>query len=105
MDSKNNDCLITFLNTNARSLGPKKDSLIDNLRELECQFAVITETWFTDGQRLEDGLRNLEDGAGSESLVLNRKGKVGGGVALLARKSVATLKEFKVHNPGGYELL
>ena len=59
---RNGENILTFLNTNARSLGPKSSSLIDNLTELECQFAVVTETWFSDGKTLEEGLNDLEDG-------------------------------------------
>jgi hypothetical protein len=91
---KNDENTVTFLNTNARSLGPKTESLVDNLRELQCQFAVVTETWFSDGRALDDGLKDLEDGAGYCASVLNRRGRNGGGVAILARSSVATLKDF-----------
>ena len=43
---KNKDESTVFINTNARSLGPKLDSLADNLRELSCCAAVVTETRF-----------------------------------------------------------
>ena len=101
----NDENIVSFLNTNARSLGPKSDSLIDNLKELGCQFSVVTETWFEDGKLLEDGLRDLEDGAGYSAKVLNRTNRRGGGVAVLARCSKSTLKDFRIHNPGGYEII
>ena len=60
-EGPNKDTL-NFVNTNARSLGPKTESLIDNLVELESQLAVVTETWFSEDS--QDILHDLEDGHG-----------------------------------------
>ena len=45
---------LTLINTNARSLCPKVNSLITCFEELEASLAIVTETWLTDGERLSD---------------------------------------------------
>ena len=40
---------LTIINTNARSLIPKIDSLDECFGELEADIAVVTETWMRDG--------------------------------------------------------
>ena len=45
----NNKTKLTFLNTNARSLCPKMESLVDGMEELQAAFAIVTETWLVDG--------------------------------------------------------
>ena len=69
----NKDEIFTILNTNARSLCPKMSSLIDNLRQLQCQIGVVTETWLSDGQSLDEDLDDLRTGTGYSALTLNRK--------------------------------
>ena len=99
----------TLLNTNARSLCPKIDSLIDNINELECTFAVITETWLNDGEYLEQGKLDLQDGEGLSIITRNRKlgnrGVAHGGVCVMARESRAKMAPFRFHNPGNFEVL
>ena len=58
---KKND--ITIINTNARSLTPKIDSLLDCFNELQADIAVVTETWLKSGPGLERDLDDLEKGA------------------------------------------
>ena len=82
---------LTLINTNARSLCPKLNSLIDCYEELEVDFGIITETWFKDGTDLDRDLSDLELGAGIASVVLNREpnastGVAHGGVAVLYKK-------------------
>ena len=72
MNSINKDVL-TFLNTNARSLCPKFESMLDNFKELDCCFGVVTETWLKDGKLLEDQLRDVQDGHGLSVIYKNRK--------------------------------
>ena len=55
---------ITVVNTNACSLCPKMNSLIDYFNELDTTFAIVTETWLSDGHGLEKYLRDLQDGSG-----------------------------------------
>ena len=63
---------ITIINTNARSLKPKIDSLLDCINETEADFAVLTETWLQ-----EAGVSELKDdlsrGAGLGILARNRR--------------------------------
>ena len=82
---------LTLINTNARSLCPKFDSLIDCYEELQVDLGIITETWFKDGPDLDRGLSDLELGAGISSIVLNREanqatGVAHGGVAVMYKK-------------------
>ena len=55
---------VTIINTNARSLCPKIDSLIDCLEEMNSSVGIITETWLADGASLEDDITDLIHGAG-----------------------------------------
>ena len=64
---------LTLINTNARSLRPKVKSLIDNIQELEATFAVVTETWFSEGTQLERETENLLLGSGLSMLTRNRE--------------------------------
>ena len=63
---------LSIINTNARSLCPKIDSLITCFDELDLSFAVITETWFKDSVQLEDDLIDLRGRAGLGMLTKNR---------------------------------
>ena len=82
---------LTLLNTNARSLCPKIDSLIDNMRELDSPLAVVTETWLADGSLLEQRLADLQEGEGLSVVHKNRKGNrrgvTHGGVCIVGRVS------------------
>ena len=70
-DRVNKDFKFTFLNTNARSLSPKINSLIECFDEMDASVAIVTETWLTDGGGLEEDLDMLEAGSGLGSVVLN----------------------------------
>ena len=94
------------MNTNARSLNKKTELLVDNLIELECCLAAMTETWFKDSPASEAGIMDLCDGAGYTSLFRNRGGRRNGGaVAGLAWESMVPVKRIPFHNPGNYEIL
>ena len=89
---------ITIINTNACSLSPKIDSLLDCFSELEADIAVVTETWLQDGDSLDHDLADLEDGAGIASLTRNRDphpvtGVSHGGVAILYKKRIGLLEK------------
>ena len=100
---------VTFLNTNARSLNPKILSLVNNFNELECTFAVVTETWLKDSEKLKSDCQNLKDGAGMSIIYKNRpknnRGVAHGGICIIARDTRAKLSKFKFHNAGNYEVL
>ena len=103
---------LTVINTNARSLCPKIDSLIACFEELDADIAVVTETWFKDGRKLDDDLSDLELGAGLACVTLNRDpnpatGVAHGGVAVLSRKAVGSFKKIDsgIDNPECFEVL
>ena len=62
---KDNNCTVfTIINTNARSICPKINSLLDTIEELDAAVAVVTETWLADGATLEEDRQDLLLGAG-----------------------------------------
>ena len=101
---------LTVINTNARSLCPKIESLIDCFEELQVDIAIVTETWYKSGPEFDQGLSKLELGAGLCSLVLNRdpnptSGIAHGGVAITYRKNIGLFKQKDFPNPEKYEVL
>ena len=58
-DQEKNKIDFTFINTNARSLCPKMSSLIDCFGDLSASIGVITETWLTDGESLQEDIDDL----------------------------------------------
>ena len=101
---------LTLINTNARSLCSKIESLTDCYEELKVDVGIITETWFKNGPELEQNLSDLELGAGLGSLVLNRDpnpltGVSHGGVAIICRKRIGTFKKIDFPNPDKFEVL
>ena len=98
-----------FMNTNARSLSPKINSLIDCFEELDARVRVITETWLCDRMSLEEDVMDLREGAGLDLIYLNRdplaNGVAYGGVAVVSRTSSCNFKRWDLPNPGGHEVL
>ena len=101
---------LSFLNTNARSLGPKMESLFDCIHEKNLDLAFITETWYQDNR---NGLENLEKCSGKYSLgVLSRcrsdhanNGRQYGGVAMFFRQKSSSFEKFHLINPDDHEVL
>ena len=99
-----------FLNTNARSLGPKIESLFDCMHERKSDIAMVTETWY---QSTKQGNEDIDDYAARYSLgaiTRNRdsvatNGRQYGGVAFFFRTSCSSFREFVLDNPEGYEVL
>ena len=108
-DNKNKGTQINIINTNARSLCPKIDSLIDCFEEMDGTLAVITETWLSDGPSLSEDIRDLANGAGLGMVCLNRppngRGISHGGVAVVHNQSACTLAKLEMPNPGNFEVL
>ena len=104
-----NKLSFTVINTNARSLCPKINSLLDCFCDLRASVAVITETWLTDGETLEEDIDGLCQGAGIGLVCRNRevneRGFSHGGVAVAFKSSEMSLKKVKLHNPKNYEVL
>ena len=94
-----NENVIHFVLTNARSLPPKINSLIDMIHKLDLTFAAVTETWFKGGLKLKQELSDIEQAADIKFVCRNRPGRGaqrGGGVALAFRASVCNFKERKM---------
>ena len=101
---------LTIINTNARSLCPKIDSLIDCFSELDVDISIITETWLKDSPQLDQDLADLEQGAGLSAILLNRApnpttGVSHGGVAVIYKKRIGNFKRISVSNPNNFEVL
>ena len=99
----------TMINTNARSICPKINSLLDTIEELDACMAVVTETWLADGDTLEDDKQDLFLGAGISMLCRNRKkdsrGMSYGGVALFYREDMCNFKKLDLKNEDDFEVL
>ena len=103
-------CTLSFLNTNARSLGPKIESLYDCMHEMSSDLAFITETWY---QSNRNTVEELEQFAARFSLgVLHRNrenvarnGRQYGGVAFFYRLATSSFKEFELANPDDHEVI
>ena len=107
--TNNNKGLLTILNTNARSLCPKIDSLIDCMDELDANLSVVTETWLGDGEGHDEDISELSGAAGLNMLYRNRQpneqnGQSYGGVAVIWRQAIMDLKELKLV-PSDLEIL
>ena len=100
---------MTVINTNARSLCPKINSLIDCFNDLDGTLGVVTQTWLSDGDSLEEDIEGLCLGTGLGMVCLNRttndRGFSHGGVAVIFRASEITMRRVKLHNPHKYEVL
>ena len=98
-----------IINTNARSLCPKIDSLVDCFDELGAHVGVITETWIADGEGLEEDLEGLELGAGLGMICRNRpinsRGFSHGGVAVVYRSEACSFVRVNVPNPDEFEVV
>ena len=62
-DNKKTAATFTLINTNARSLCPKIESIIDCMEEMRATVGIITETWLADGPSLNTDIADLRDGA------------------------------------------
>ena len=64
-----------LLLTNARSLKPKIDSMVDAFQSLKLDFSCITETWFRGGRDLTANIEDLEGATGIKILHKSRDGR------------------------------
>ena len=108
-ENKDYSTQFNVINTNARSLCPKIDSLIDCFGEMDAKIGIITETWLADGESLERDIRDLANGAGLGMVCLNRKennrGVAHGGVAIVSNTATCSLTRLDLPNPEGFEVL
>ena len=105
---RNNLTSICLINTNARSIRPKKESLLDCFKGLEVDVAVLTETWLGD-ERAKELSEDLSAGSGLSLETLNRnpndKGVCYGGVAVVWREAFGRFKGLGFKNPDRFEVL
>lgn len=90
--------MLTVINTNARSLCPKLDSLINCFSEMAVDIGIVTETRMRDGDKFETLLSDLRQAAGIGSITKNRRanaetGVAHGGVGIFYRISSASFKK------------
>ena len=106
MEIPHNDNCIHFVLTNARSLSPKINSFLDMMRELELNFAAVTETWFKGGAAPAQEISDIHQASGIKIIQKHRRAnKRGGGVALAFRSSSCNFKERKIKGVGTFEVL
>ena len=100
---------LSIINTKARSLGPKLESLIDVMNEIDSRIAVITETWFQDGEKLENEKQDLKLGSSLAMITKNRRplnnGVAYGGVVVIWRDTSYDFKEFHVQGVSSFKIL
>ena len=64
-EKKNAGFNVTLINTNIMSICPKVNSLVECLDEVDAAFGVITETWLSDGEGLQEKMDDLSAGSGA----------------------------------------
>ena len=101
---------ISFINTNARSLTPKMQSLDDCFQEKCLDLAIITETWFQTGRDRDELVADARDNYALGVLTRERdtaarNGRQYGGVAIIFRLRTTKLDVFPLSNPNSYEVL
>ena len=88
MNDRDNN-ILKFVVTNARSLAPKFASLILNFRELDLDFATVSETWHRVGDRKTKN-KYLDEGF---SIIERPRSTRGGGVAVVFNGDKIQLKQ------------
>ena len=101
---------LRIINTNARSVGPKKRALVDCMEEQKINLALVTETWLQSNTQVEQEIRDLADEHNLGVITRNRmqlapNGRQYGGVAIVYNKGTTALKPFHLVNPNSYEIL
>ena len=101
---------LCFVNTNARLLGPKVESLYDCFSEKEVDLVFLTETWYQSDRSLSDTLAEYSSRFSLQAIVRNRRnlaanGRSYGGVAFVYRKRTAKFEKFDLVNPDNHEVL
>ena len=80
--------------TNARSIIPKINSLVNAFSNLDLSCIAVTETWMNKGVNKEAAIDELKGRHDISSLTKDRRGR-GGGVALFYRDSKVRMTEHK----------
>ena len=90
-----NEHSMSFMLTNARSLKPKLDSMVDAFESLNLDFLCVTETWFKGGKELAATIRDLQGESGISIIHKSRDGRGrtrGGGVAIAYNSNSCNFK-------------
>ena len=101
---------ISFINTNARSLKPKLESLADCFEERFLDIAAVTETWLQTSRDLGELVDELGGNYSLKAITRERtahanNGRQYGGVALIFREKTTTLERYSLVNPSDFEVL
>ena len=76
---------------------------------MTADLSILTETWLTDGQTLDEDLDDLREGAGLDVMVNNRdpgaRGVSHGGVAIAYRMATCSFKRIELDNPDRFEVI
>ena len=109
-DFEDNKTQFNIINTNARSLRPKIASFVKCFINLTLTLAIVTETWFANGNALDRQAEELLLGHGISLHSLNRdphplSGISYGGVSIMLRDSITKASKFDFPNPDRFEVL
>ena len=112
-DNNTDNCssrFLSFINTNARSLLPKLDSLCDCMFEKGCDFALITETWLQDNRMTDECLTECVNRYAVGIISRNRSicatnNRQYGGVSVIFRRKTTSLTAFPLINPNEHEVV
>ena len=101
---------IAFLNTNARSLGPKITSLADCFEEKRLDLATVTETWFQSDRLRQELEQEMTDKHALCMISRERSraaanGRQYGGVAMVFRRRTCKFDVFPLVNDDDHEVL
>ena len=101
---------IAFLNTNARSLGPKITSLADCFEEKRLDLATVTETWFQSDRLRQELEQEMTDKHALCIISRERSraaanGRQYGGVAMVFRRRTCKFDVFPLVNDDDHEVL
>ena len=92
--------------TNIRSLGPKIQSFIQEMKMREISIACVTETWGKDDNLLyRKKILKMVELEGLGILSLNRKARRGGGVAIVFDILSIHIQELDINVPHNIEII
>ena len=95
--------IFNYALTNARSLLPKIDSLVNYFEEYNLSACLISETWMRQDRDTDGILEEVENGA-HISMIRRDRGRRGGGVAIAFDVRKMKLTKYRV-NTRGFELV
>ena len=88
---------------NARSFRPKLSCILDTMNEINAHIALVTETWFTHSNELDNVLTDMNEALGFICIREDRTSGMGGGVAIVYNKSEVDFTKIKLQT--NYEIV